>query len=122
MDIRKLKYAAPFTTKDGSVIRSLLDHSNAPVQNQSLAEATIGPGLSTQRHRHARTEEIYYVVQGVGKMEIDGECKEVGVGDAILIPPGAAHKLSCLGTSDLKILCCCAPPYSHEDTEILETL
>ena len=33
----------PFTTKDGSRIRSILDSTNAPVRNQSLAEASV-PG------------------------------------------------------------------------------
>ncbi len=38
----------------------------------------------------------------------------VKVGDAILIPPGAWHQIT--ATESLKFLCCCAPPYSHEDT------
>ena len=42
MEIRNLEAQAPFTTADGSIIRSILDRSNAPgVQNQSLAEATL---------------------------------------------------------------------------------
>ena len=47
MIIRKLNRSAPFATKDGSTIRSLLDRANAPVQNQSLAEATIPPGAAS---------------------------------------------------------------------------
>ena len=120
MNVVNLSASPPFQTKDGSEIRSLLDRTNAPVQNQSLAEATIPPGGSTQRHRHPQTEELYYVTQGSALMEIDGETRKVGVGDAILIPAGAAHKITCSGGEALKILCCCAPPYSHEDTVILE--
>jgi len=37
MTINQLSEQAPFTTKDGSTIRSILDKTNAPVQNQSLA-------------------------------------------------------------------------------------
>ena len=48
MEIRKHGQQVPFTTKDGSTIRSLLDLSNAPVVNQSLAEAT-------RRRRAARS-------------------------------------------------------------------
>ncbi len=115
-----LSSSKPFSTKDGSEIRSLLDLSNAPVRNQSLAEATLPPGSSTTRHRHAKSEELYYVTQGRGRMDLDGETKEVGLGDAILIPPGSAHKITNIGTDSLKILCACSPPYSHEDTELLE--
>ena len=119
MKIRSLAAAVPFKTKDGSEIRALLDLSNAPVMQQSLAEATLKPGASTQRHKHPKTEEFYFVTQGSGRMQIDGEIQEVGVGDAILIPPGSAHQISCTGPVPLKILCCCAPPYRHEDTELL---
>jgi mannose-6-phosphate isomerase-like protein (cupin superfamily) len=38
------------------------------------------------------------------------------VGDAIAIPPGAWHELRAGGDRPLRILCCCAPPYRHEDT------
>jgi mannose-6-phosphate isomerase-like protein (cupin superfamily) len=107
----------PFTTADGSTIRSLLDRTNAPVENQSLAEANLPPGGATQRHYHRISEEFYYLLEGRGTMEINGETREVGPGDAILIPAGAWHQIRSLEEVDiLRFLCCCAPPYSHDDT------
>lgn len=114
MEIRNREAQPPFTTKDGSTIRSLLDLSNAPVEKQSLAEATLPVGASTERHYHRLSEEFYYVLEGRGMMEIDGEQREVGPGDAVLIPAGAWHQIR--ATEDLRFLCCCAPPYAHEDT------
>ncbi len=114
MEIRAREQQAPFTTKDGSTIRSLLDRSNAPVLNQSLAEATLPAGGETQRHFHKLSEEIYYLLAGKGIMEIDGESREVSPGDAILIPPGAWHQIRAM--EPIQFLCCCAPPYSHDDT------
>lgn len=114
MEIRNHAEQVPFTTKDGSTIRSLLDLSNAPVKNQSLAEAFLPPGAETERHYHRLSEEFYYISEGRGLMEIDGKQREVGPGDAILIPAGAWHQIR--ATETLKFLCCCAPPYAHEDT------
>ena len=114
MEIRHRNAQAPFTTKDGSTIRSLLDLSNAPVAHQSLAEATLPAGAATDRHYHQLSEEFYYMLAGCGLMEIDGEEREVGPGDAILIPAGAWHQIRAL--EPLRFLCCCAPPYAHEDT------
>ena len=114
MEIRQRDAQIPFTTKDGSTIRSLLDLSNAPVEKQSLAEAMILAGGETERHFHKRSEEFYYVMEGCGVIEIDGESREVGMGDAILIPAGAWHQIR--ATEDLRFLCCCAPPYAHDDT------
>ncbi len=114
MEIRKYAQQIPFTTKDGSTIRSLLDRSNAPVRNQSLAEATLPLGAETERHYHLLSEEIYYILSGRGLMEIDGSESEIVSGDAILIPPNAWHQIRAI--EPLTFLCCCSPPYAHEDT------
>jgi mannose-6-phosphate isomerase-like protein (cupin superfamily) len=116
MIIRSLASQPPFTTKDGSTIRSLLDLSNAPVQNQSLAEATLPAGSATERHYHRLSEEFYFILEGNGEMEIDGQSQAVAPGNAILIPPGAWHQITAAATAPLRLLCCCAPPYSHDDT------
>jgi mannose-6-phosphate isomerase-like protein (cupin superfamily) len=100
-----------FVTKDGSTIREL--HRT---ELQSLAEATLEPDEATQRHYHRAAEEIYFVLKGSGRMEVDGDTKMIRPGDAVLIPAGAWHTLENNGNSDLRFLCCCAPPYSHEDT------
>jgi mannose-6-phosphate isomerase-like protein (cupin superfamily) len=115
MIVRSLAEAEAFTTADGSTIRELLGLPTAPVRNQSLAEATLEPGQATERHYHAETEEIYYLVEGSGEMELDGDRRSVAPGDAILIPPGAWHQITA-GEERLRFLCCCAPAYSHEDT------
>jgi mannose-6-phosphate isomerase-like protein (cupin superfamily) len=86
------------------------------VKNQSLAEATLAPGQATQRHYHRETEEFYYLLEGSGEMEIDGERAAVRPGDAVLVPPGAWHEIRADEGSELRFLCCCAPPYRHEDT------
>lgn len=114
MIVRQLENQSPFTTKDGSTIRSILDRTNAPVQNQSLAEARLPAGHSTDRHYHKLSEEFYFVLEGTGDMEVDGETQRVGPGDAILIPAGAWHQITAV--ADLRFLCCCAPPYDHADT------
>ena len=111
MNVQSLNRIESFVTKDGSFIREL--HHTAA---QSLAEATLEPDQATERHYHRETEEIYFVVKGSGDMEVDGVHKRIAVGDAVLIPAGAWHTLHNNGTSELRILCCCAPPYSHEDT------
>ena len=113
MEVRARDRAEPFTTKDGSTIRELLGRGTTA--NQSLAEATLAPGQATQRHYHAETEEIYYIVDGAGEMEVDGERAQVGPLDAILIPPRARHQLTA-GPDGCRLLSCFSPAYSHEDT------
>jgi mannose-6-phosphate isomerase-like protein (cupin superfamily) len=116
MELRNREQAEPFTTLDGSTIRVLLDATLGDAREQSLAEASLGAGGSTQRHYHARTEEIYFLLEGSGEMEIEGERRRVVRGDAVLIPPGAWHEIRADGDGELRFLCCCAPPYSDGDT------
>ena len=122
MDIKNLDEVSAFITKDGSEIRELLAHRNSCIRNQSLAEARLPVGASTQEHYHPRAEEIYFITGGTGRMRIEGEEREVQVGDAIAIPPGQRHKLWNTGPDVLRLLCCCAPAYEHEDTVITEDL
>lgn len=120
MDVINRNAAAPFTTKDGSEIRELLAYRNSSIRNQSLAEATLPPGASTQEHHHATSEEIYYVLSGRGLMRVADEEREVGPLDAIALPPGVRHKLTNTGEVPLVFLCCCAPAYEHDDTVMME--
>jgi mannose-6-phosphate isomerase-like protein (cupin superfamily) len=110
MEVVAYETLEPFTTKDGSTIR---EYVHSPVQ--SLAEAILVPGQSTRRHFHALSEEIYLLISGGGTMELDGEIREVAAGDAVLIPPGTWHELLA-GPDGVRLLCCCVPPYSHDDT------
>jgi mannose-6-phosphate isomerase-like protein (cupin superfamily) len=114
MTVQHLDEQVPFTTKDGSTIRSILDRTNAPVEKQSLAEASLPGGSQTQRHYHKVSEEIYFILEGSGTMVINAEQRAVSSGDAILIPAGAWHTITAI--EPLRFLCCCAPPYAHEDT------
>lgn len=120
MDIRNIRQVASFTTKDGSEIRELLAHRNSCIRLQSLAEARLPPGGATAPHFHPQTEEIYYILQGEGRMRIGEETRDVAPGDAIAIPPGQEHQISNAGPEQLVFLCCCAPGYEHADTVLVE--
>jgi mannose-6-phosphate isomerase-like protein (cupin superfamily) len=120
MDVKNLQEVTAFITKDGSEIRELLAHRNSAIRNQSLAEARLPVGASTQEHFHPKAEEIYYITHGTGRMRIEGELRNVKPGDAIAIPPGQKHKLWNTGSEVLRLLCCCAPAYEHDDTVITE--
>jgi mannose-6-phosphate isomerase-like protein (cupin superfamily) len=53
-------------------------------------------------------------------MQVEGDVRDVGPGDAIAIPPGARHQISNRGSEALRFLCCCAPGYEHDDTVMVD--
>ena len=120
MEIINRSDAKPFTTKDGSEIREILAPRNSLVKNQSLAEAKVSPGEASREHHHIKTEEIYYILQGSGRIRVEGDVGVVAEGDGIIILPGQRHQIWNTGIDDLIFLCCCSPSYDDEDTVLSE--
>lgn len=120
MDIIRREQCEPFITADGSSIRELAGIPTGNASNQSLAEATVLPGGETIAHYHRVSEEIYLFTDGSGRMRLGGDERPVRAGDCIVIPLGTEHKLWAGPDEPLVLLCCCSPPYSHEDTVLLE--
>jgi len=118
--IENLHAVEPFTTLDGSTIREVAGPAMDSARNQSLAEASVPPGGATSEHYHRTSEEIYLFTSGAGRMRLGDDQREVRTGDSVVIPPGVRHKLWNTGEGELKLLCCCAPAYSHEDTVLTE--
>jgi mannose-6-phosphate isomerase-like protein (cupin superfamily) len=117
--IRSAHRDAPaYETLDGSLIRELMHPEVHGNQGQSLAEAIIPPGQTTHCHRHARSEEIYYILQGEGRVTVGSDVQPVDTGDAVAIPRGTWHRIANTGQGDLVFLCCCSPAYRHTDTEL----
>jgi mannose-6-phosphate isomerase-like protein (cupin superfamily) len=118
--IENLGRVPAFTTLDGSEIREVAGLPTGNAVNQSLAEATVAPGAATEEHYHRLTEEIYFFTHGRGRLRVGDEEREVEPGDTVVIAPGLRHKLWNTGAEPLRLLCCCAPAYSHEDTVVTE--
>jgi len=108
-----------YVTKDGAEIRELMHPDKHTSRRQSLAEAIVRPGQETLLHKHLRTEELYHVTAGRGLMTLGEERFTVGPGDTVCIAPGTPHCIRNIGAEPLRILCSCAPAYSHEDTLVL---
>jgi len=116
------KNITPYITRDGSEIRELMHPDSHGNQLQSLAEAIIKPGETTLLHHHIKSEELYYILQGEGEMQLGNDTLQVKAGDSICIPPITRHNIKNTGNLDLKMLCCCSPAYSHSDTLITNTV
>jgi mannose-6-phosphate isomerase-like protein (cupin superfamily) len=56
-------------------------------------------------HYHARTDEIYYIISGQGKMVLDDDEIEVHQGVVVYVPRGTRHK----AVGDLTVLTVCIP-------------
>jgi mannose-6-phosphate isomerase-like protein (cupin superfamily) len=109
----------PFITRDGSVIRELMHPNINPSLCQSVAEATVPIGSETLLHRHLKSDEIYHILEGDGRMSLGGDEFDATEGDTIYIPSGTPHRIRNTGSIPLRIFCSSCPAYTDEDTEVV---
>lgn len=107
--------ASIINTPHGSEIRPLIDRTTSSIERCSLAEEVLPAGKSVGRHYHLETEEVYYILQGAGRMTVGSEARDVSAGDAVFIPRGSAHTLENTGQTPMTILLVCGPAYAYED-------
>lgn len=114
MDIQNSDRVEALTLPDGSMICELLSYRNSCLRNQSLGASSLPVGCATIVHFHPSMEEIYYILEGSGRMQVGEHIADVEVGDAIAIPPGSKHQLTNTGEIELKFLFSCAPAFEQE--------
>jgi len=119
MEIARRDALPAYVTRDGSEIREWVA-PGAPGRRQSLAEATVRAGGSTLAHYHRESEEIYLVTSGSGRLLLGEHAAPIAAGDCVVIPPGTVHQLHADPGEPLVVVCSCVPPYSHDDTVLVD--
>lgn len=106
-------------------VRFLITGDNAS-GSIALFELTVPAAqrLAAPAHRHDHYEETIYGIEGVLTWTVDGKRIDVGPGEALCIPRGAAHRFDNLGTQDVKALCAVTPAaigpqYFREAAEVI---
>ena len=79
------------------------------LEESALSYQSIPPGYRfPYGHKHKRQEEVYVVLRGSGRMNVDDEIVELGKWDAVRVSPGAWRGYEA-GPHGLEILVFCAP-------------
>jgi mannose-6-phosphate isomerase-like protein (cupin superfamily) len=66
-----------------------------------------------ERHWHERTSEVYYILEGTGKVELNGEWHDVSPGSVVNIPAGTRHRI--VSEGGLKTVVVAMPPFDERD-------
>lgn len=120
MLIRRLKECEEITAADGTRLRELLhpDRDYPFEGHYSLAHATVAPGEKSKPHR-LKTDEVYYILQGEGRMHIGDEVATVYKGDVIDIPPDAVQWIENSSDEPLVFLCIVDPAWRADDEAVI---
>jgi quercetin dioxygenase-like cupin family protein len=67
---------------------------------KQLEASTLGsrlwrlePGQASTRHRHPTQEELYVLLEGAGRITIDGEVLDLAPMDSLLVEPGSIRQV-----------------------------
>jgi len=71
-------------------------------------------------HSHPNGEEVIYIIQGSGRVLVNGEVAPVRAGTTVLFPRGAVHMLHNTGSEQMKVVCFFAPPTNLENYKMHE--
>jgi len=68
-----------------------------------LHELILEPATQIGEHTHDGEEEIYFMVEGTGRMTVDGEVVEMKAGDAVLTKNKSTHSFIATGEQSVKM-------------------
>lgn len=92
----------------GSSTRILTAADGGPC---SLHVTTIRDSV---RHYHRDTTEVYYILSGTGRMELNGEWVEVSPGSVVRIDAGTRHQLVANGC-EVRTIVVAIPAFNPDD-------
>jgi len=119
MLIRYFDECPEFIAGDHTRLRELLHPDKQPASiRYSLAHAILAPGEASTKHS-LTSSEVYYILSGRGRMNIDNERREVTPGATIYIPPAALQWIENIGSEPLTFLCIVDPAWQAEDEIVL---
>jgi mannose-6-phosphate isomerase-like protein (cupin superfamily) len=117
--LRRFDPAAEYDIAERCAILELANDASDPAV--SIARARVAPGVITARHRLRGTVERYLILEGRGRVDIDGMAPaEVGPGDSVTIPAMCGQRIANLGDADLLFLAICTPRFVPACYESLE--
>lgn len=88
----RISFVRPFDDADFESSLSFVDYVEIP------------PGASIGLHTHGENEEVYFIVEGQGRMTTNEESYEVKGGDLVINRRGWRHGLANNSGADLRVL------------------
>jgi mannose-6-phosphate isomerase-like protein (cupin superfamily) len=73
----------------------------------------LAPGQAQKPHAHADQDKVYVVVEGRGRIHLDGRDEAVGPGEAVVARAQAVHGVVNDGQEPLILLVIVTPPPPH---------
>lgn len=120
MSIRKNSKINSIQGNEGTTIKQYFHpHNTLNGINYSLAQFTLEPGKRSKLHK-LKSSEIYYIIEGNGKISIDDDTYDLGKDDSVYVAPNSKQFIENTGSENLRFLCIVEPAWRADDEILLE--
>ena len=75
--------------------------ANLPKNMRLFSQITLAPASGIGYHVHENETELFYFIQGTGRVRDDDVFVDVKAGDCMTTPSGHGHSVENTGTEDL---------------------
>jgi quercetin dioxygenase-like cupin family protein len=94
----------------GRNLRWLITPEASGSEYMSVCLIRVPPGQKVRpAHSHPNGEEAIHIIQGSGRVMVNGEVGPVCPGTTVLFPKGQVHMLHNTGDEEMKVICFFAP-------------
>jgi mannose-6-phosphate isomerase-like protein (cupin superfamily) len=105
----------------GGVIYKILDKDQSGLKNVEIAMCVFSPNEIADLHYHDKMEEIYFIVEGEGEIEIDGTWHKIKAEDSISIPLKVKHRIKNTSSEkELRFLSVNSPSWEADDMKFIK--
>ena len=120
MSLRKHSEIDSNHGNEGTTIKQYFHpHNTLNGISYSLAQFTLEPRKKSKLHK-MKSSEIYYILEGSGKIRINEESFHIEKDDSIYVPSNSIQFIENTGLINLRFLCIVEPAWKADDEILLE--
>jgi uncharacterized cupin superfamily protein len=107
----------------GRNLRWLITLEASGAQHMSVCLIRVPPGETVRpAHSHPNGEEAIHIIEGSGRVMVNGEIGAVRAGTTVLFPQGEVHMLQNTGPEEMKVICFFAPATNLDNYKFFESI
>lgn len=105
----------------GTTNRRLIGSENVGARNLEVVLGVIERGQGALPHAHPGIEQVCYLLAGRARVEVGGECGELGAGDCCFLPADVPHVFIAVSEEPVQVLVIYSPPYEENPTRVVRS-
>ena len=120
MSLRKHSDIDSIQGNEGATIKQYFHpHNTLNGISYSIAQFILEPKKKSKLHK-MKSSEIYYIIEGSGKIRINEDSFHIEKDDSVYVPPNSKQFIENTGSVNLKFLCIVEPAWKADDEILLE--